>query len=179
MQSAVARYRLFFALWPSDEMRAQIEQGTRELVRGAGGRPIPGVNLHVTLSFLGAVPITAIEGIVAAAAHVRAPAFTLEFDRAEIWSRARVLVLTASRTPDALMTLVEGLQISSLQSNAAAQHQEYRAHITLARDVERRAGVELPPAPRLFWTARDFALVVSKPGTNGSVYSVLHRWVLA
>lgn len=178
-RSSGRSHRLFFALWPSEELRAHVHESTRELVRRIGGRVIPPANLHVTLVFLGSVPVTALDDIVRTASDIQAGAFELEFDRAQIWRRAQVLVLTAGQTPASLRSLVDGLQISSLQSKASSAHEEYRAHITLARAVHARGGPDLATVPGVKWAARDFVLVESKPGPEGSIYSVLHRWALA
>jgi RNA 2',3'-cyclic 3'-phosphodiesterase len=181
MQSAptITKHRLFFALWPADALRVEIEQSTRELVHHAGGRAVATANLHVTLVFLGSVPVTAMDEIVATAGAIRVPAFALDFDRAEIWSRSQVLVLTTRETPRSLQSLVDGLQIRSLQSKVSREDQEYRAHITLAREVDRRRRVDMPSVSSIHWIARDFALIESRPGANGSNYTVLHRWPLA
>ncbi len=46
--------RLFFALWPSEEVRAGLAEVMASLdVRG--GKPVAAENLHITLLFLGSV----------------------------------------------------------------------------------------------------------------------------
>ena len=173
-----SRHRVFFALWPTESLRAQIVDQTRTLVDARSGRPIPPSNLHVTLLFIGAIAFPLLTDLVKAASLIDASSFDLEFDHAAIWGRSKVLVLGASRTPDALRSLVESLRISSLQAKAVLDTEDYRPHITLARDVERSRG-ELPQVEPLQWPAREFVLVESKSGAKGSNYSVIYRWPLA
>ncbi|HEY5810111.1 MAG TPA: RNA 2',3'-cyclic phosphodiesterase [Povalibacter sp.] len=165
--------RLFFALWPTDSLRAQIHQQTLEAVQQAACRPVAVRNLHVTLLFLGSIAHDRIAEVVAAAEAVRGAQFELQFDHLEVWPRAKVLVLTASVTPPQLASLVEGLRISLLQRQVVLQPEEYRPHLTLARNVSRRE-----PAPSLpvSWRVTDFVLVESTTGPN---YQVIARWPLA
>ena len=175
---AESRHRVFFALWPSDELREQIARRTEELARAAGGRLIPASNLHVTLVFLGAVTLPTLTEIASAASKLRVSSFEIEFDHATVWPRSNVLVLGASHPPAVLQSLVEGLRISSLQAKAVLETEDYKPHITLARDVQRPRR-SLPEAPTIRWHAQEFVLVESKSGPKGSIYSVIYRWALA
>ena len=178
MSSPESKHRVFFALWPSDVLRGQIARQTQQLARAAGGRPIPAGNLHVTLLFLGAVTLPTLTEVANAASRLRLSSFEIEFDQATVWPRSNVLVLGASRSPAALRLLVEGLRISALQAEAVLEPEDYRPHITLARNVERLRH-SLPESPRIRWSAKEFVLVESKSGSEGSVYTVIHRWPLA
>src|SRR5215207_59449 len=105
--------RLFFALWPTDEFRADLVSATQKIARDSGGRVIPPENLHVTLLFLGQVPNARFEAVQQAAdalAHERA--FELSFDRAEVWGRANLLCLTTSTTPPLATALADKLRHS-------------------------------------------------------------------
>jgi 2'-5' RNA ligase len=178
MKPAPSTHRLFFALWPSDALREEIMRNTRAWSAMIDGRAIAPANLHVTLKFLGSVPDSTVEGLRSVAAGIRARRFELQFDRLEVWSRAKVLVLGASRTPDELLALVDALQISSLPAEASAHAEEYRPHVTLARDVGSFSHALASPST-VNWSARDFALVESISTTIGSIYRVIGRWPLA
>jgi 2'-5' RNA ligase len=176
--------RLFFALWPSDEFRADLVSATQVLARDSGGRVIPPENLHVTLLFLGQVPQARFDAVQQAGnACTNAPAFELSFDRAEIWGRANLLCLTTtSLTPPQATVLAEKLR-HSLRDEALAPdgisgmgEHEFRPHITLARDLPRRGRPE--PVPPLLMKVNDFVLVESRTVARGSQYSVLQRWSL-
>jgi RNA 2',3'-cyclic 3'-phosphodiesterase len=169
--------RLFFALWPTDEFRADLVLATQNIACDSGGRVIPPENLHVTLLFLGQVPNARFDAVQQAAdALTHAPAFELSFDRAEVWGRANLLCLTTSTTPPAAAALADKLGHSLRDERAEASEREFRPHITLARDLPRRRRPE--PMQPLLMKVNDFVLVDSRQGPSGSQYEVLRRWPL-
>lgn len=172
-----ATRRLFFALWPTDVLREQILQQTEVMVGQASGRAIPASNLHVTLLFLGAVAEEDLPRIMAAGAGTSGTRFELCFDVIESWGRSKVLVLGASHVPQPLSDLVDSLRISLLGQQIATEAEDYRPHVTLARNVAARQRSSLHPVMR--WQVGDFVLVESTPGPRGSRYEVLARWPLA
>jgi 2'-5' RNA ligase len=172
---AAAR-RLFFAFWPSDEFRAELEAATLCVVRASGGRPIPPPNFHVTLLFLGEIPAALLPVIQqAGAALAGSAAFQLEFDTVESWGR-RVLCLTTSTAPAVAIDLAEKLRASLNNPLKHLDDRPYRPHITLARDLPR--GLPSQPIEMLRQQVSDFALVESVRDAGGSHYSVLERWPL-
>jgi 2'-5' RNA ligase len=182
--------RLFFALWPSDALRARIEAATHAAAHESGGRVIPARNLHVTALFLGEVPRARVADVKQAAAAMTAPAFDLTFDRLEAWSRSHVLCLTCSQTPPALDDLVGQLR-SQLRAQRFRLDDEhlFRAHVTLARDLPRLSPTQLfaplngpvsrgIPLPVIDWPVSELVLIESKPGRDGAHYSPMERWPL-
>jgi RNA 2',3'-cyclic 3'-phosphodiesterase len=175
--SGLRSLRLFFALWPADDLRARIESNTGALVARAGGRRTPVRNLHVTLLFMGDVTVPRIEAVIAAAAETSGEAFQISFDQIETLPRSNVLCLTSRTPPPALAVLAEELRSRLVVRTFEFRKQAFRPHITLARDVPRTRISE--PIPRLQWPVRDFVLVESNMTRSGSEYSVLNRWPLA
>ncbi len=108
-KASESRRRLFFALWPTDEMRWRIERETRALVAASDGRPIAPDNYHVTILFLGAVAASHVDAIVTTAVQISAHPFEVTLDRVESWPNANILCLAASHTPPALVALAEQL----------------------------------------------------------------------
>lgn len=174
--------RLFFALWPSENLREQIEGSTRAPARESGGRLIPARNFHVTVLFLGEVAQSHLHAVIEAGAATSSPAFTLMLDRIDAWSRSRVLALTGRQTPPELAALAASLRFSLLSQQIKLKHevskqQVFRPHITLARDLPRSR----PPqniAP-IEWPVRQFALIDSTVTRGGSEYQVLGHWPLS
>ncbi len=174
---AAAR-RLFFALWPTDAFRAELEAGTLSMARASGGRPIPPRNFHVTLLFLGDIPDSTLPAIQQAAAGVSgSPAFTLDFDGVESWGR-RLLCLTTSTPPAAAIDLAERLRASLSNQLKQLDDRPYRPHITLARDLPRGLRPQRIPGRGLHQQVNEFVLVESVRDAAGSHYSILERWPL-
>lgn len=172
-----AQHRLFFALWPSDDLRAQIELNTQAIVAQAGGRPIPAGNFHITLVFIGEVADAQVQAARAAADAVTASPFSLSLGMIESWTGADVLVYSGDYPPPALGVLVDRLRISLLQHQFKLQRQTFKPHVTLARKLPRKLPKQ--PASVLQWPVADFVLVESKTSSDGSEYTVIGRWPLA
>lgn len=169
--------RLFFALWPSPELRARIASEAGEAIRRTGGRPIAARNLHVTLLFLGAVPVERIEAVISAAAELHGTAFELVLDQVETWPDSNVLCLTSRQSPAALIDLSEQLRNRLSVREFEFREQVFHPHVTVARNVPRKRSTA-PIAP-LHWPVSDFVLVDSNMTKTGSEYAVLARWPLS
>jgi 2'-5' RNA ligase len=166
-------YRLFFALWPDEALRQQIEEGTCAAVSESGGRRIPPRNYHITLLFMGNVGREGLDRAQAVAAALRAPAFELSLDHIHSPARARVMWLGTQQQPPALATLVRALNSGGLASGI--EHR-FTPHLTLVRDpVRRPRTLTIEPVA---WPVREFVLVRSQPGVAGSEYTVIGRWGL-
>lgn len=181
-----AMRRLFFALWPDEEQRAALAHATAKAVRGCGGRPMPGVSLHVTLCFLGGVPaarLTELDALARRIATSRAPAapLALEFEHLEHWVRPQLLcALTAPRAPSAEIPLAQNLARALGQRCAAAGFnpdlKPFREHVTLARKVVKaRFDARIHPVR---WEFAAFTLLESRTLPSGSVYSVVESYPL-
>jgi 2'-5' RNA ligase len=168
--------RLFFALWPTDELRAEIQVSTRAIAQASGGRLIPPRNYHVTLLFLGDVPFESIAAVQQAGARLAGgPAFKLNFDGVEAWGR-KVLCLTTSTPPAAAIELATRLRAGLSSYLQRHDEHEFRPHITLARDLPRVSPSQKIKA--LCQEVTGFALVESVRDAAGSQYSLLARWPL-
>jgi RNA 2',3'-cyclic 3'-phosphodiesterase len=172
--------RLFFALWPTDAVRAQLAAAAQP--HAALGRVIPARNLHVTVVFLGAVAAQRVAGVQETASVVQKLTFDgkflLHLDAMEIWRRSNLICLTAKQAPPQLLTLVERLRAGLRERGfGLREHETFRPHVTLVRDIARAAAVAAV-AP-VQWPVDSLALVESKVGQRGSEYTVLEEWRLA
>ena len=82
--------RLFFALWPDEGIREELDRVSRHAVRKRGKR-VRGENLHITLAFIGQVPADTASCLRQAAAEIRGQRFTLRLDRIGYWPRPRIM----------------------------------------------------------------------------------------
>jgi 2'-5' RNA ligase len=176
----VKNRRLFFALWPTDEIRAQLAAAADAYA--TLGRVIAARNLHVTVVFLGAVPaerVVQVREIAQAAQKLTfGGKFLLHLERIEFWRRSSLLCLTAERMPPELLAIVGALHAGLRERGFELRHHDaFRPHVTLVRDVT-RGPVAAGGAP-VQWPVESFALIESKVGQRGSEYAVLDEWVLA
>ncbi|GAB1595751.1 RNA 2',3'-cyclic phosphodiesterase [Lysobacter claricitrinus] len=169
-------HRLFFALWPTDEVRAALGRAVDgvPIFRDAGRRTAAGKH-HLTLHFLGGWrerPDDVVERARNAASTVRARAFHLVVDHAGGFTGARVGWVAPSRNSglDALWsTLRRALDDAQLPYRS---HESFSPHVTVLRNVRGvLPGVEITPVP---WPVDDFVLVHSHDGR----YDVIDRWAL-
>ena len=177
--------RLFFALWPSPSMQTALATAAQPAVLAAqtadaGVRTVPATNFHLTLAFLGSVPVDRLSAVQDAAvrgAQTSGPGdrpIEIVLDRIDHWRKPQVLVVTASETPPAAIALAEGLKRTLIDVQLSPDLKPFRVHATVARKV-RRMSFE-PHIEPVRWRFTDFALVHSQTGPAGSVYEVVKRY---
>jgi 2'-5' RNA ligase len=166
--------RLFFALWPDDEVRAQLAGWSRELHALCGGRPTRPENLHVTLAFLGSVEEVRVAEVERAAGTVRPRACPLILDQPGYWKHNRIAWAGASVVPPGLEALVSGLRGILAKSQIRFDAKSFVSHVTLLREArEPRAMPALAP---IEWRLDGFALVQSVTLPQGSRYEIRKSW---
>ena len=175
-QDAGAAARLFLALWPDERVRAALGTLVREFGAACGGRGVRPANLHVTLAFLGDVPVSRIASIVAALDGVRAEPFALELDSCGYWRHNRIVWAGVKECPDVLSELVKRLERGLVGAGYRLTQRPYVPHITLLRDAH-RAPAQNRFAP-VTWSISEFALVESVQLDNSQLYEVLQSWPL-
>jgi len=175
--NAAARVRLFFAAWPPARGAARLEAWGKETAAATGGRVTRAETIHLTLAFLGELPVTRGADAIAAARRVQAPAHAFEIDEARYWAHNRIVWVGPRETPASLAALVEGLRRELEVSGFALERRAFAAHITLIRKARVPAMPLEPPA--VHWPVREFVLVRSRSEREGSRYEALERFPLA
>ena len=166
--------RLFFALWPDDEVCAQLARWSRELHALCGGRPTRPENLHVTLAFLGGVEEARVAEVERAAGEVAPRAVSLVLDQPGYWKHNRIAWAGASVVPPELEALVSELRGALAKSQIRCDAKSFVSHVTLLRDAsEPRA---LPALVPIEWRLDGFALVQSVSLPQGSRYKIRKSW---
>ena len=169
--------RLFFALWPDDEVRARLARWSRELRAVCGGRAVRPENLHVTLAFLGSVEDGRIEEVERAAGEVAPRAVSLVLDQPGYWKHNRIVWAGASAAPPELEELVLELRNALARSRIDFDSKPFASHVTLLREArEPRAMPELEP---IRWEVDGFALLRSQLLARGGGYEILNSWKAA
>jgi 2'-5' RNA ligase len=171
--------RLFFALWPDVDTRAQIANAAAALRLAGDAQPVPRENYHVTLAFVGEVTTSQLAVLQQIGRGQRAAGCTIRFDGYDYWPRHQVAVAIAREAPAALTLLWTQLHRDLALHQAALNkrpHSSLRTHITLARKVA-QAPVLQAMSP-FHWNARSFSLVCSDTSGARSVYTVVDTWQL-
>lgn len=177
--SAGSTHRLFFALWPGEDVRHAIaaRAGDFDAACAPGGRAVVPQRYHLTLQFLGSfagLPEATVEGAIAAGERVHAPEFTLLLDRIGSFERNRVWWLGCDPSPGLLHLrgeLGRALAAAGLRTDATP----FVPHVTLGRgQLPRLRPRAIDP---LSWPLRDFVLVDS--ATGAPAYRIVRRWPLA
>ena len=185
---SVPSARLFFALWPDPSMQRALAEAASSTVQRAldsqhGVRPVPASNFHLTLVFVGSVPVSRLSAVEEAAARCVDAAGSQQvevvLDAIEYWRKPQILCAMASTTPVAASRLAEALKQSLTADGFTPDlKQGFRAHATLARKVRHSVSVAEEMKPQT-WRFRAFALVESRTRPEGSEYSVVGTYPLA
>jgi 2'-5' RNA ligase len=165
--------RLFFASWPDAATRASLRAAAARRSPQAG-RVLPGDKLHLTLEFLGNVPVADVARLAAIGASLAWPATDVLLDRLDFWPGARILVALPSAPPPALLDLKTLLHDRLDAAGFRLEAQPFRPHVTLARDVPALPVAALEPP--VVWPLAELALVASEAAPGGSRYRSLARW---
>jgi len=172
--------RLFFALWPQPELRNSLHRAAADAARCFGGRATRADSLHLTLAFLGDVPVADLPRLQDAASRVTCDAFRLPVDQLGFWGHNRILWAGSKAPVPGLSRLADCLAGELHTAGCGARPEAGRpfaAHVTLVRKVEERP-TQMPAFPSLAWDCRDFVLVRSCLSPRGSSYEVVGRWGL-
>ena len=163
--------RLFFALWPDDEVTRQLTQVARQLTLEGRSRWVNPKNYHLTLAFVGEVPATKLAVLQQIGRSLRAAQFAVTCDSIEFWRESKVVVAAARAAPPGLLDLAR-----QLNDAIGLPPERLRAHVTLARKVT-QAPVQTAMLP-LVWRPTTFSLIRSDTGGVESAYTVLDTWSL-
>ena len=167
--------RLFFALWPDEEVRRKLAEAADKLPLREGRR-VPSRNLHLTLVFLGNVQDAVEARLAEGAAAIRAAPFVLDFDHGGSFRGSGVAWIAPRETPGELLDLVARLRELCTRCGIATEERPWSPHLTVARKVRRRPpAVDFPP---IQWEIKEFCLMESTAGRAGSEYRILRRWPL-
>ncbi|MFO1325623.1 MAG: RNA 2',3'-cyclic phosphodiesterase [Burkholderiales bacterium] len=174
---SAAGIRTFFALVPSESVRAQFVALARDVARRSRGRSVTGDHVHLTLAFLGDVDPLALPGLRAigdAMPHVGAD---VEFTELGAWRASGVAWVTPVAVPASLIALHAKLRAALGAAGYTLDSRAFRPHVTLARRC-------VMPHPRahcapIRWPVDRLCLVGSQLRPEGPLYTELAQWPLA
>jgi 2'-5' RNA ligase len=188
--------RLFIAIELPSEVKARLADLQSRLVTGsrfvdAHPRWVPIENLHLTVLFLGATPISWVEHVQAAMDEKLAwiKSFEITVSKLTLFppdsKNPKVLSLDVSSPGKALQQVHESLY-KGLEANYELETRLYRPHLTLARLPSVKSASRIAPLVtshssmmNFKFPANEVVLMESQPGPHGPIYKVLHRTVLS
>ena len=177
MIQAPRQHRLFFALWPSDEVRQQIVSAfARTPQYKMRGRIMQPSNLHITLHFIGNVNDDQKACLHQVAQSIRAEACPLQLDTYGHFYRARVFWLGCRVIPESLKQLYRNLGSALKACGYEMERRPYAPHVTLMRKLLRPGDI-ITPEP-VDWPIEEFVLVESRTAEHGFEYHVIERYPL-
>ena len=169
-------HRLFFALWPDAQVRADLAQAAQRMRRVVEGRRSRDDSLHLTLAFLGDVDAACLPHLLAPPRDVFTTAFLLTLNKWGCWSHNGVAWAAPSHTPDSLRELVENLEVWLRSAGFELEYRGFTPHVTLVRKAQ---CAPLPDAMMpVAWQVSEFALIHSQRRPGGSRYRALGVWPL-
>jgi len=171
-----AELRMFYALWPDAQLRAQIAAAAQAVPWGHSVRLVPPENYHLTIAFVGAIGAERLAVLRQIGAALRAASCTIEFDRSEYWPKPAVVVAAAREIPPALESCWRALHQALANHGFRLDPKRLRPHVTLARKV---AQAPVPtPNTEFSWHASTVCLMRSSGGGAQPVYTVVDTWPL-
>ncbi len=174
--STTPTQRLFFALWPPDELSRELYRLAGNALRGGAGRRVVPENIHLTLAFLGSVDASFRECAERAASAICCESFTLILEQMGCWPKSGILWAGSAQTPGPLLHLVQSLNTGLAGCGFEAEKRPFAAHLTLARKAhpcQRSHSIE-----RHSWEINQFHLVQSHTRVDGACYQILRSWPL-
>lgn len=155
--------RLFIALLPGEAVRDAMAAWRDAWTWPRQAALVKTSRLHVTLHFLGDVPVEHIAALAPALAVPFAP-FTLRLDRAALWPHG-LAVLEPDAAPDALQALHAALAGALRCAGLAVDERPYRPHVTLARRA--KGAVAPDEVCNVAWTNHSYHLMSAAPAADG------------
>jgi 2'-5' RNA ligase len=165
--------RVFFALWPDAATAATLSGWARRAHAAFGGRVMRPETLHLTLAFLGMVPLDRIADLTALLDEASLIGGPLRLDRYGRFHGPRIVWAGPSATPPWLDALHGWLWRALARRGCARPDESFRPHVSLLRRAAPGDLDALSAPEPLDWTPRRCVLAASAPSPAGSFYEIL------
>ncbi len=169
--------RLFFGLQLDQQTCLDIDHWVTKSLPPMT-HPVPLVNFHITLAFLGNVDHGHLEQLCMSADDIRSPKFELTLNEPGFWNKPAILWLGMTEIPAPLVALSKKLKYLANQMSFSVEKRSYQPHVTIARRCELPppAAIELPNFPAAFDHFTLYESVTTR--SSGIRYDVIKNWSL-
>ena len=172
--SSVTTKRLFFALWPDEEVIQNINKHAVKHFLNCQGRILDNKNWHITLAYFGASDTNTQACLEMQAEKIKSQPFELNLSKCGFWPRPKVAWLAPGIIPQQLKQLATEVQNSIKHCGYMLETRPYQPHVTLVRKAKHPPfKSEVKPIP---WHVEQFCLVESQTYQDGAQYRVLKTW---
>ena len=166
--------RLFFALWPDEDVAHKIKQHVLKQFLDCQGKILQQHNWHITLAYFGVADEDTQACLEEHAQNIKSDAFELNLSKCGFWSRPKVAWLAPEEVPAVLKQLIYDLQHAIIPCGFSPETRDYQPHITLVRKAKCDPTVsEIKP---IHMKVLGFSLVESKTYAAGAEYKILKSW---
>lgn len=173
----VKEVRLFFALWPDQDVRNQVFENLKRVNLDLDQcRLVAASNIHLTLHFVGNTSIAEMKCMDVQARLVNADPFKLTLDYSGYFKKPKVLWFGCQAAPQQLFKLQRSLGQRIAQCAYEPESRPYSPHLTVARKVNRAP--ESTPFDPVHWAVNRFVLVESISISGEVRYEVVNSFPL-
>lgn len=166
------KLRCFVACWPADSTREWLDQVARDAhLRYPGARRVRRENLHLTLAFIGELPLAKAQQAAQALRDLSSEPFEWRLDHVGRFERARVLWAGGQPEPR-LLQMAETVRASLQTMQIRFDEKRFAAHVTLLRDLPSKRAPESDDSVHAIepftWPIRSALLMVSERDPKGA-----------
>lgn len=162
--------KLFFALWPDDDIRNRLTKVQENANLGQHGNPTLAEKFHITLLFLGDIKSDRVSELESFTRGIRFNPFTIELNQIGFFRQSDIAWCGTSQFSDELNSLVQTIRTGSPVLPKKAVQKNFVPHVTLARKVRRKITQEIDS---IYWTVESCCLVCSVPVDGGVEYKII------
>ena len=168
--------RLFFAIWPDENVVQDIEQHAVMHFKICQGRILDKHNWHITLAYFGSSDAITHACLEEQAEKIQSQPFELKLSLCGFWPSPKVAWLAPEEIPETLTQLTADLQLAIQPCGFKPETRDYQPHISLVRKAKYTPAVlEIKP---IKMKVTRFYLAESKTSTEGAEYTILKAWDL-
>jgi len=156
--------RVFFALWPDDRQRDRLRDVINSVAKSVEGKAVDRRSWHITLAYLGEIPVTQLPDLLSRAAEISVDPFRLSFDRLEFWPRPKIACMVGTTVPSELEALIARLHSLIQDFGVAPEDRTYRPHITVVKNARSFTTERLTQRIATEWSRFELVESLAGPG---------------